>query len=263
MIIERIADKEAIERFLRNDAGLHLYELGDLDGFFWPHTEWHAARDGGAIRAIAMIYSGAELPVLLAMESANTAALHTLVSGIVPQLPGRIYCHLTPGTEGALAGRFSLEHHGRHHKMLLRNRSRLGESDAQHVVQLTRNDLAEMESFYRESYPGNWFDPRMLETGQYCGIGIGGALASVAGVHVYSPVYKVAALGNIATHPRYRGQGLGARVTAGLCRQLLGSADAIGLNVKADNAAAIACYAKLGFAFHAEYDEYLAVEKPG
>ncbi len=76
-----------------------------------------------------------------------------------------------------------------------------------------------------------------------------------AGVHVYSSSYRVAALGNIATDSAWRGQGLAQRATAQLCRWLLDTVDTIGLNVNADNAAAIACYRKLGFEVAAEYDE--------
>ena len=54
----------------------------------------------------------------------------------------------------------------------------------------------------------------MLETGKYFGIRREGILVSVAGIHVYSPEYDVAALGNITTHPDFRGQGLGRKVTA-------------------------------------------------
>jgi ribosomal protein S18 acetylase RimI-like enzyme len=44
-------------------------------------------------------------------------------------------------------------------------------------------------------------------------------------------------------------------VTAKLCRELAGSADWIGLNVKDDNAPAIACYERLGFRRWAVYEE--------
>src|SRR5438093_529591 len=92
----------------------------------------------------------------------------------------------------------------------------------------------------RSSWPiavgRNWFDPRMLETGHYYGIRQDGTLLSIAGVHVYSPRYRVAALGNITTRPAARGHGLATLVTAKLCQELLRSVDEIGLNVRADNA---------------------------
>ena len=37
--------------------------------------------------------------------------------------------------------------------------------DTARVVQLSGSDVDELEALYRLSYPGNWFDPRMLETG--------------------------------------------------------------------------------------------------
>ena len=84
----------------------------------------------------------------------------------------------------------------------------------------------------------------------------GEELMSVAGVHVFSRRYRVAALGNIATHPQARGKGLARVVTAKLCQELRGEADHIGLNVKDDNAGAIACYERLGFERCAVYGEY-------
>ena len=62
--------------------------------------------------------------------------------------------------------------------------------------------------------------------------------------------------------PEHRGRGYGTRVTAHLCRQLVPHADPIGLNVKADNEAAIRCYRNLGFKSHAIYGEYM-VEAEG
>jgi predicted GNAT family acetyltransferase len=79
---------------------------------------------------------------------------------------------------------------------------------------------------------------------------------SVAGAHVYSPQYKVAALGNITTHPQFRGKGLARVVCAKLCQELLQTVNHIGLNVKVDNISVIACYCKLGFEPVATYEEY-------
>jgi ribosomal protein S18 acetylase RimI-like enzyme len=76
-------------------------------------------------------------------------------------------------------------------------------------------------------------------------------------VHVYSIRYKVAALGNITTHPDYRGRGYGRMVTGRVCKSLLGDEiDHIGLNVKADNAGAIRCYEKLGFEVVGSFREF-------
>jgi ribosomal protein S18 acetylase RimI-like enzyme len=122
---------------------------------------------------------------------------------------------------------------------------------------LQRADQSALQAFYDQSYPGNWFDPRMLETGQYVGVREAGAIRCAAGIHVFSAQYGVAALGNIATDPRARRRGLAKRATARLCQSLLEHLDTISLNVKADNIAAIRCYEALGFSVIAEYDEFM------
>ncbi len=263
MTIRTITDRDEIARFLRRDAGLHLYELGDLDDFFWPRTRWFGLTRAGRLGAVALLYSGDGLPVLLAMTSSDPAPAADLLAGIVPDLPYRVYCHLTPGLERPLAQAFVLSHHGRHCKMLLTDPGKLAAAGTTAAVRLAPADRDEVTAFFRHSYPGNWFDPRMLESGEYFAIRRDGRIASVAGVHVYSRRHRVAALGNIATRVELRGQGLGRTVTAALCRDLLATTDIIGLNVKSDNATAIACYTGLGFVPYSEYDEWMAERRAG
>ena len=45
-------DKDRIEALLRRDTFLNIYQLGDLDDYFWPHTTWYALTDGDDIKAI-------------------------------------------------------------------------------------------------------------------------------------------------------------------------------------------------------------------
>jgi predicted GNAT family acetyltransferase len=102
----------------------------------------------------------------------------------------------------------------------------------------------------------------MLRTKQYFGLRLKNRLLSVAGIHVYSEKYKVAALGNIVTHPDYRGKGYSKAVTARLCQSLAEHVDNIGLNVKADNTAAISMYRKLGFEIVGTYFELMVLNHP-
>jgi ribosomal protein S18 acetylase RimI-like enzyme len=259
MLPSLLHDRSTIESFLRQDPYLHLYALGDLDDFFWPHTSWFANLSEGQISALFMMYSGGGLPVALAIArpGRDLTSLRELVQAILPLLPRRFYSHLSPGLAETLAATYHLEPHGRYLKMGLSNPSRLKEIDTSAVIRFTPADADELCQYYNSVYPGNWFDPRMLETGCYYGVRRDRAIASVAGIHVYSPHYRAAALGNIATHPAYRGQGLGKQVTARLCQELLQTVDHIGLNVRADNVPALAVYTRLGFTPVAEYDEYM------
>lgn len=249
-------NKDEIEEFLRQDPFLHLYALGDLDDFFWQHTTWYALKEGQSIQQIVLFYTGSPLPVLLAFSREPMEQMEKLLRSILHLLPRKFYAHLSNNLVRALMEDYQVQEHGLHYKMGLSHPSRLLALETSDAFQLSPADIEELEAFYRISYPGNWFEPRMLETGYYYGIRRNTLLVGVAGVHVYSQRYQVAALGNITVHPNFRGQGIGTIVCARLCQALLPTIELIGLNVKADNISAIRCYTKLGFEAIASYDEY-------
>jgi ribosomal protein S18 acetylase RimI-like enzyme len=170
------------------------------------------------------------------------------------ELPARFYAHLSPGVESALGARYQLELLGHHWKMGLAAPVAGPPDDA--VVRLGPEHAGEAVRFYAESYPGSYFEPANLERGPYLAIRDERGIAAIAGVHVYSPVVRVSSLGNIATRPDARGRGHARRVTAALCRLLEAEVDVIGLNVRADNAPAIACYRSLGFEVRHAYAEW-------
>jgi GNAT superfamily N-acetyltransferase len=256
MKVVTLRDKGKIERFLRRDPYLHLYEIGDLDDLYFDHTTWYAVKEGDEIRALALLYTGTTMPVILCFATEPVDANCALLREIGDDLPKRFYAHLSPGVVDAFSESHRIESHGAHIKMALREPGMLDGVETAGAHALSATDIEDLQALYEASYPGHWFEPGMLAAGHYYGLRQEGELVSVAGVHVFSPRYRVAALGNIATHPRLRGRGLARLVTAKLCRELLGKADQIGLNVKDDNAGAIACYERLGFRRWAVYGEY-------
>ncbi len=255
-----LQDKKIIESFLRRNTNLHIYSIGDLDDFFWPHTKWYALKINNKIQAVVLLYKGLALPALLAL-SENIDAMQKLLQSIIPNLPKNFYSHLSPGLETLFKKNFKVEAHGEHYKMALNDKSPIFDFDCSQTIRLGCSDLEDILAFYKESYPENWFDPRMLETNMYFGLKLDNKLVSIAGIHVYSEKYKVAALGNITTHPSHRNNGYGTTVTARLCRELIEKVDNVGLNVKADNQSAISCYHKLGFKIIAPYGEFMINEK--
>lgn len=247
----------AIEAFLRRAPYLHAYELGDLDPREAGHVTWIA---NDPVDAVVLLYRGLAIPTVLAFADDDPAAVRTLLAAVAGELPARFYAHLTPGVEAALGERHQLELLGHHWKMGLAVPVAGPPDDA--VVRLAPEHAGEAVRFYAESYPGSYFEPANLERGPYVAVRDERGIAAIAGVHVYSPVVRVASLGNIATRPDVRGQGHARRVTAALCRLLQTEVDVIGLNVRADNAAAIACYRGVGFEIRHAYDEWRVTAKP-
>jgi predicted GNAT family acetyltransferase len=261
MGVIHLQDKSRIEAFLRKNVYLHIYSIGDLDDFFWPDTVWYGWEEGGKIRAVALLYIASADPTLLAVSEQEDVMLE-LVQSIFHILPERFYAHLSPGVAEAVQLQCKTESYGKHYKMGLKDILLLYDIDCSQVVRLTEDDLDDMLVLYKEGYPNNWFNTRMLRTRQYFGLRLQNRLVSIAGIHVYSEKYKVAALGNIVTHPDYRGKGFGKAVTAKLCQSLAEHVDNVGLNVKADNTAAVAMYRQLGFEIVGSYYELMVLSHP-
>lgn len=255
MRLERIYDRERLAAYFRKDLALHAYSLGDLDEPYWSRTSYYGIQDNGGLSDVFLIYRGNGLPVLLAMGPEGYLQGDSQRQ-LVKLLPDEFYAHLSPGLENNLEELFSLQTHGLHFKMALIEPSLLECIPAENTVHLKPGDLPELEGLYLDSYPDNTFDPQLLSRGKYIGYRISGKLVSAAGVHVYSPRYRVAALGNITTHPEFRNKGFAHVVTARLCRELTEEVDFIGLNVKSVNQAAVHLYQSLGFKIAEKYGEF-------
>ncbi len=100
------------------------------------------------------------------------------------------------------------------------------------------------------------FHPGQLENGAFFGVWTDGELVSIAGTHVVSGMYGVAAVGNVFTEPGHRGQGYGRRVSAAVVHELLKRGiSTIVLNVNPENKTALRLYQELGFVEHCRYRE--------
>ena len=268
MRIERTRDRGRLEAFLRRDAPSQIYTLADLDDFFWPETTWYALIDkDGEFRSVCLRLDKLEIPILSAVCPRDDADARALLEGIREQLPARFFVNLGLGLESVFEHDHAFEGRSEYHKMLLRNSARIEEIDTSAVEPLSARDLDELAAFYREDayepgeLGGRFFEPYMLENGPYVAIRERGRLVCVAGVHVFSPRYGVAGIGNVATRPECRGRGLGRAATAALCRTLSEHVARIGLNVQIDNVPARRCYEGLGFEFVRPYLEGVFVRR--
>ena len=195
MEIKQTRNKEEIFHFLVKSPELQLYLIGDLDDFFWPHTEWHASYENGEITSIALIYSGMTPPTLLMFHDGDSNHAYELLKAIRKNLPRELYVHLSTGLADALGRENIVRDFGPNYRMILMQKP--DKTEDNNIIRLEPGDFGILEELYADSYPGNWFDKRMLETGKYFGYFSGSVLAGAAGIHVYSPRYRIAALGNI------------------------------------------------------------------
>ena len=260
MNITTIEDKGLIEKHFRKNTDLNIYSIGDLDDFFWKYTKWYAIGPEKDPDQIALLYKGTDLSTFLAITDEKIELMYLLIEKIKDRLPGKIYCHLSKGLVKAFGEDHSLTDHGTYFKMSLKDKNLLLKENNENIRRLGTDDIEIINGLYEESYPDNFFDKRMLETGKYFGYFDNEKLNGIAGIHVYSEKYKVATLGNITISPSHRGKSICQKLTSALCIDLLLSVDNIGLNVSINNLSAVNCYKKIGFEVISEYEEYLVVK---
>jgi len=250
-------DSRALERFLLRNAALHLYELGDLSEPYRSSTRYFTSRSAaGWIDGVVMIYDASDPPTLIALAKGpeEHAAVLGLLQRLMPSLPDQLYAHLSPGLEEAFGLFGRREPRGDHLKYVLARADALVGQKTGGAVRLGPENADEVQAFLDAAYPGHFFHPRVLERRMAFGLRDEGVMKSFAGLHVMSR--SVAALGNVATAPDARGRGYARRCITALIEALT-EADVrtIGLNVEADNTAAMVLYTRLGFDRVAPYTE--------
>ena len=201
-----------------------------------------------------LLYKGLSVPVTLTYG--DKSLVGPLLAEIYHRLPDRFYTH---AWEGHLPG---LQEHYECDELSLRLRMVLGRDAFTRqpvdgdVVRLGHRDTARIVSLY-DHYPDNFFEPYQLETGLYFGLhdGPGGPLISIGGIHVLSAEYDVAAIGNLVTHPAYRGRNLAKRVTSRLLNEVFERVSLVALNVSEENHPAVRLYEGFGFAHNHRFYE--------
>jgi len=247
-----------LEVFFRRSTEAQIYALADLDEPLWSRVTAWSARRGGSLVAVALRVDVLALPLLHCVAPPDDPDARWLLERVAGEMPRPFFATVPLGVAAALGPGFASE--GVHRKLVWRPRE-LPPAAVEGLCELGPADFEELAGFYAErAYaaddPGTpFFERDMLETGPYLGVRRMGVLVAAAGVHVRSPSRRVAAIGNLATAPSARRQGLARALTSELCRRLRPGADAIGLNVHAGNAAALACYASLGFEPVLDYEE--------
>jgi RimJ/RimL family protein N-acetyltransferase len=115
------------------------------------------------------------------------------------------------------------------------------------AVPLSGFDIRKINNLYSSEGGPSYYVPEHIDGGVYRGVVQDGRLVAVAGTHVVSRGEGVAVVGNVFTHPAYRGRGLATNATSAVTEVLLGYCDHVVLTVDPANTPAVAAYARLGF----------------
>jgi RimJ/RimL family protein N-acetyltransferase len=116
------------------------------------------------------------------------------------------------------------------------------------VTRLQGADAPQINALYATEDGPTHYTREAIERAVYYGIVEDGHVVSAAGTHVVAPNLGIAVVGNVFTHPLYRGRGYATQVTSAVSQELFqrGCAEVV-LTVDPLNAPAVAAYTNLGY----------------
>jgi ribosomal protein S18 acetylase RimI-like enzyme len=259
-IVRRLKDQEAIRRLLESRPIYTAYALGQLEPHLFPLTEWWLAEGDGRTAGLG----GRAL--LLHSRGGLGNALFTL--GEAAPLTALLSLH--PGPRNAFAT-CQMEHKGvlrrffylsQEHPMLrmkvTADTFRPPQGEAR---RLRGREVRLVNRLYNAEGAVASYTARQIEEGAYFGAYVGERLVAVAGTHAVSPAHGVAVVGNVYTHPRYRGRGLGALVTGAVTAAVIEACPLVVLSVDPRNRAAVRAYQRLGYEGECRLIEAAATRK--
>lgn len=246
----RRTEPGAVRDLLEGDRVWCAYALADLDPEHSSYAHWMTSP-----RAVVLVYSGLNPPVLFAHGDPG-ATLELLRA--VP--PAAYQYTLLPTHRALLGAQLKAEKEVRMWRMAVRRQDFHPVPDPR-PVRLMPSDIDEILALYAgRSESPDAFHPRQLELGPFFGIRENGELKAVAGVHVFSQPARVAAVGNVFTHPDSRGRGLGRAASSAVVAALFEAGiETIVLNVSMQNDPALHVYRRLGFMPFCGYYEGVGV----
>jgi len=230
--------------------------LGNLDENYFSFCRWWGAYDAdNALESIVMLYTGLRLPAVLTFGDPTGVEDVLDDADVRDALPAQFYAHVMNGHLAALQHRYDIGQLRSMVRMGLSRNAFVNPGDNLSAVEaIGHAHTASLISLY-QFYPDNFFEPYQLESGFYFGLSDSNDLVSVAGTHIFSEKYDIAAIGNIVTHPEHRAKGYSRRCTTRLLEALFAKVSTAALNVERDNEVAHRIYRRLGFVDHVRYLE--------
>ncbi|MCA9822379.1 MAG: GNAT family N-acetyltransferase [Dehalococcoidia bacterium] len=240
-VVTELSDPEEIRGLLRSRIEYTAYAMGQLEPDLFARTQWYrAVGDTGSGLVLHSRGGLGDATFLLGDPGA--------VGAILSIYPGRPNSYTTcqPPHLDVLKRVYRLANQQPMMRMGVRPGSFRPVSDEQ-TVRLTGLDIRKINSLYSTDGTSAYYVPEHIDSGVYRGLVMDGRLVAVAGTHVVSRQERVAVVGNVFTHPAYRGRGFATAATSAVTEALFEFCDNVVLTVDPTNRPAVAAYDKLGY----------------
>jgi len=214
-IAREITDKVRILEYLETDRLYAAYAIGDLEPGLFAECTWGGAERDGRLRAIGLHFCGLEPAAFFLMGDPEGVRM-VLRDALHPE---RVYLTCRAEHLPAVGESYAWEGEPRSMwRMALRRRDiPQGEKDC---VRMTAGHAEQIRKLIAQGDISG-FAAAQIQQGVFYGIYEDELLVSAAGTHLVSPNYGVAGVGNIVTHPEYRGRGYGQAAVGAVLAELV------------------------------------------
>ena len=240
--IEHCRDRSALARRLEADRFNAAYALAQLDDDAWPLADFFRCRTPAGESIVCHSSGGLGNATTIAGPADAAAAILRLHPGFAST-----FAIADPAHVAALETVYRFRQITQMARMAVtRQTFRPTHGDAKpmlgaHVELVNRLYNTEGEpTHYRHDH---------IADGCYWGVVDEERLVAIAGTHAIGRSQQIAILGNVFTHPRYRGRGHGTTVTSAVSAALLEQVDEVVLSVNPENTHALQAYRKLGYRY--------------
>lgn len=267
MAVRRSIDRAELAALLAADRYYAAYAIGVLEDSAFPRSEWVIA-DGpepgpgeARPRAIGAVYRGYQ-PSFGFLMGPSPLVRRVLADGLRPH---QVFFSCRPSHLDEVRTFYKTGPED----LMIRMRVTAATfrpggagSRPRRPVRLTSHQVGTVNRLYARDV-GAILTRALMDEGIYYGIFEGAELAAVAGTHFIAPTHGIAAVGNVFTHPDFRGRGLAKACTSAVTAALLNHCQDVVLNVHADNEPARRAYQRLGFHDHCPFVEVQGTRREG
>lgn len=240
-VVQPLTDLARIRALLTPRLEYTAYALGQLEPGLAERTRWFLAKGDTGTGLVLHSRGGLGEATFLMGDPDAVAAVLSIQPG-----PPQTYVTCQPQHLDSLRA----SHRLASHQVMIRmgvQRERFRPVSGVATVRLTGLDIRRINGLYSSEAGPSYYAPEHIDAGVYRGVVVEGRLVAVAGTHVVSPQERVAVVGNVFTHPGYRGRGFATAATSAVTEALFERCDNVVLTVDPSNRPAVAAYERLGY----------------
>ncbi len=240
-VVQPLTDPQAIRSILAPRVEYTAYALGQLEPALFPRTRWYYARGTTGTGLVLHSRGGLGDATFVMGDPDAVLAILTIHPGTA-----QTYATCQPQHLEALRRVYRL---ATQQPMIRMGVDRHSFAPVHEIatVALSGLDIRKLNSLYGSEGGPSYYVPDHIDNGVYRGVVRDGRLVAAAGTHVVSRHEGVAVVGNVFTHPSYRGHGYATAATSAVTEALLEYCDHVVLTVDPNNTPAVAAYARLGY----------------